>query len=422
MKKNGTLKKLILFTSVMLMLCFAVRVKAQPDYDFTNSIQVSGSGNPSNVQVGDVYRFLNVKPNVDALVTIVDITGGISVSALDAGSGYPEALQPTLEVPPMSSGYLEMFFQFIDATTDMPLVMLEVPVTCIDVDGMKDNDGLGNPLNEFDEIDLGGGYMDYDLLGGELAVSQSGTWFTGRNTAGIDYPGRDTAAKQVMFTVVNANVASFTIRVGANNQSTKPGTRLRSVYFKKFKYANGLLAVSPLQSFTGNVKQDGAHIQWAIQPGYQMKSMVLERSYNGQQFTAIYNETDLPNNSYIDDDLSSGNAYYRLNWTKSTGEVGYSNTVFLKFGARSLTSDGFKLYPNLVQDRTTVNMTCAKPENATLQIFDLNGRMQQQVALKLNSGQNSISVDGMDKLVPGGYVAVLRAGGSTFTQKMIKQP
>ena len=404
------------------MLCFTLSVKAQPDYDFTNSIQVSGTGNPSNVQVGDVYRFLNVKPNVDALVTIVDITGGISVSSLDAGSGYPEALQPTLEVPPMTSGYLEMFFQFIDASTDIPLMMLEVPVTCIDVDGLKDNDGLGNPLNEFDEIDLGGGYMDYDLLNAELVVGQTGTWFTGRNTAGIDYPGRDTSARQVMFTIVNANVAAFTIRVGADNQSTKAGTRLRSVYFKKFKYANGLLAVSPLQTFTGSVKQDGAHLQWAFQPGYQMKSAVLERSYTGQQFTAIYNEDGLPTNNYVDGDQSNGTAYYRLKWTKSSGEVGYSSTVFLKFPGKNTASDGFKLYPNLVQDRTTVNMICAKPENATLQIYDMNGRMQQQVALKLNSGQNSIAVDGMDKLTPGGYVAVLRSGGNTFTQKMIKQP
>ena len=363
------------------MLCFTLSVTAQPDYDFTNSIQVSGTGNPSNVQVGDVYRFLNVKPNVDALVTIVDITGGISVSSLDAGSGYPEALQPTLEVPPMTSGYLEMFFQFIDASTDIPLMMLEVPVTCIDVDGLKDNDGLG-----------------------------------------IDYPGRDTSARQVMFTIVNANVAAFTIRVGADNQSTKAGTRLRSVYFKKFKYANGLLAVSPLQTFTGSVKQDGAHLQWAFQPGYQMKSAVLERSYTGQQFTAIYNEDGLPTNNYVDGDQSNGTAYYRLKWTKSSGEVGYSSTVFLKFPGKNTASDGFKLYPNLVQDRTTVNMICAKPENATLQIYDMNGRMQQQVALKLNSGQNSIAVDGMDKLTPGGYVAVLRSGGNTFTQKMIKQP
>lgn len=422
MQKNGTLKIIIFFTCMAVLLFWSIRLKAQPDYDFTNSIQVSGTGNASNVQIGDVYRFLNVKPNVDALVTITDITGGITVSALDAGSGYPEALQPTLEVPPMTSGYLEMSFTFIDHTTDAPLIMLEVPVTAIDVDGMKDNDGLGNPLYEYDQIDLGGGYVDYDLLGNELTISQTGTWFNGRNIGGIDYPGRDTSAKQVMFTVVNANVQSFVIRVGADNQSTKAATRLRSDYFKKFKYADGLLATSPLQSFTGAVKQDGANIQWSFQPNFQMKSVVLERSYDGQQFVPIFHETDLPANYYVDGAQSAGMAYYRLKWTSSTGETGYSKTVFLKLAARTLVTDGFKLYPNLVTDRTILSMTSENEANGTLQIFDLDGKMQQQVNLKLNQGQNSISIDGMDRLSPGGYVAVLRTGRSTFTQRLIKQP
>jgi hypothetical protein len=258
MKMNGTHKLILKLFTLLLLLCSAAVVKAQPDYDFTNSIQVSGSGTYTNVMVGDVYRFLNVKPGVDALVTITDITGGITVTDLDAGSGYPEALQPTLLVPPFTSGYLEMYFEFIDHTTDLPLTMAEVPVTCIDVDGMLNNDSLGNPLNEFDQINLGGGYVDYDLLGGELTVSQSGSWFNGTNIGGIDYPGRDTAAKQVMFTVVNTNVPSFVIRVGANNQSTKQSTRLRSVYFKKFKYASGLLPVyaDGLISFKGVKKEN----------------------------------------------------------------------------------------------------------------------------------------------------------------------
>src|SRR6185295_13458655 len=138
MKMNGTQNLIMKMLMLVMLVCSSAVLKAQPDYDFTTSIQVSGSGNPSNVMVGDVYRFLNVKPGVDALVTITDITGGITVSALDAGSGYPEALQPTLEVPPFTSGYLEMYFEFIDHTTDLPLTMAEVPVTCIDVDGMKD--------------------------------------------------------------------------------------------------------------------------------------------------------------------------------------------------------------------------------------------------------------------------------------------
>jgi hypothetical protein len=421
MKKNGTQNLVLKLSFMFSLLCSTVLLKAQADYDFTNSIKVSGTGNPSNVMVGDVYRFLNVKPNVDALVTITDITGGISVPALDANTGYREALQPTLEVPANSSGYLEMSFQFVDHKNDLPVLMSEVPVTCIDVDGKKNNDGLAHPLNDFDQVNLGGGYVDYEVLGMELTITQAGNWFNGRNVGGTNYARRDTSAKKAMFTVVNEDITSFVVRVGADNQSTSSATRMRTVYFKRFRYANGLLALSPLQNFIGSVNPNGASLQWEFQPSYQISSVELERSYNGQQFTPIYHEVDLPTNNFVDGEKSSGTAFYRLKWTTQTGETGYSSTVFLKMPGRSET-EGFKLYPNMVRDRTTLSMNTAAADNGTLQIFDFEGKMQQQVPVKLSAGSNSISIDGMDKLAPGGYIAVLKTSGNTFTQKLIKQP
>jgi len=421
MQQNGT-QNLFLRLSLMFMLLGSTALlKAQADFDFTNSTQVSGIGNPSKVMIGDVYRFLNVKPNVDAIVTITDITGGISVSALDTNAGYREALQPTLEVPANASGYLEMSFQFVDHVNDLPLLMPEVPVTCIDVDGKKNNAGPAKSLNDFDQVNLGGGYVDYDVLGMELTVTQAGNWFSGRNVGVRNHVRRDTIGKQAMFTVVNEDITSFVIRIGADNQSAESATRMRTVYFKKFRYANGLLAMSPLQNFVGSVKPNGASLQWEFQPSFQMKSVELERSYNGEQFIPVYHELDLPTNNYMDDEKSSGTAFYRLKWITQSGETGYSSTVFLKLPGKS-EADGFKLYPNMVNDRTTLSMTSASPENGMLQIFDFNGKMQQQVPVKLSAGSNSISIDGMDKLAPGGYVAVLKTSGNTFTQKLIKQP
>jgi hypothetical protein len=421
MKQNGTQNHILKFSLMFLLLCSTALSKAQADYDFANSIKVSGTGSPSNVMVGDVYRFLNVKPNVDALVTITDITGGISVSALDASTGYREALQPKLEVPANSSGYLEMSFQFVDHTNDLPVLMPEVPVTCIDVDGKKNNDGLAHPLNDFDQVNLGGGYVDYEVLGMELTMTRAGNWFNGRNVGGVDYAHCDTSAKKAMFTVVNEDITSFVIRVGADNQSTNSATRMRTVYFKKFRYANGVLAMSPLQNFIGSTNPNGANLQWEFQPSYQIASVELERSYNGQQFAPIYHEVEMPINNYVDDEKSSGTAFYRLKWTTQAGETGYSSTVFLKMPGRS-EADGFKLYPNMVRDRTTLSVTSAASDNGTLQIFDFDGKMQQQVPVKLSAGANSISIEGMEKLAPGGYVAVLKTSSSTFTQKMIKQP
>ncbi|MBA4166967.1 MAG: hypothetical protein H0X41_05395 [Chitinophagaceae bacterium] len=167
MKTNVTLVK------CLFLLCFFVsmRVAAQPDYAFKNPLLISGTA----LQAGAVYKYSDVKPGVDAIMTLGYISPDVTVVELDGTSGYPEAIQPTLNLPAWTNGYLEMDIQFVDAGTISAAVQSEIAVTCIDVDGIPDNDGLGNSIHEFDEINLGGGYADFATVGGELSVSQSET-------------------------------------------------------------------------------------------------------------------------------------------------------------------------------------------------------------------------------------------------------
>jgi hypothetical protein len=53
----------------------------------SNGTLVSGT----DLQIGAVYRFNDVKPGVNCFVTIADIGAGITVSELDGSSGYPQA-------------------------------------------------------------------------------------------------------------------------------------------------------------------------------------------------------------------------------------------------------------------------------------------------------------------------------------------
>jgi hypothetical protein len=111
------------------------------------------------------------------------------------------------------------------------------------VDGVSNFDSHGHNLYEFDQVDMGGGYVDFSTVGGELSISQSGNWFTGTNIGGVDYPGRDTSAQQVMFSIINANVTTVVLRFGINNQTSKSAEREHSVYFKKFVFNNSILAI-----------------------------------------------------------------------------------------------------------------------------------------------------------------------------------
>lgn len=238
MKTNFTQKGIARLASLLFML-ISMQAFAQPDYIFLNPTRLSGT----HLQEGAVYLFEDVKPGVDARVTLSDISSGVTLTQLDGGSGYPETLQPTVRITPWTNGYVEMTIQFLVANTSTPMTQAQVAATCIDVDGVTNFDGQGHNLHEFDQIDMGGGYVDFNTIGGELSIGQSGNWFTGTNVAGVDYPGRDTSAMAVMFTVINVNVTSMIVRVGINNQTANTATRERSVYFKRFNYQNSALAL-----------------------------------------------------------------------------------------------------------------------------------------------------------------------------------
>ncbi len=411
-------EKWLLGLSLFFILPFASI--AQPDYDFRNGTLISGT----DLQAGAKYRFNNVRSGVDAFVTLTFISPGITVTELDGASGYPEALQPTLKVNPNTNGYLEMYFEFLYAGTNNPYVQSRVPVTCIDVDGIKNYDGAGNGIFEFDELDLGGGYVNYDLLGTELQMSHTGNIFRGYNMAGIDYPGRDTAAKQVMFTAVNTNISTATIRVGVDNKASISATRLRSVYFKEFWYANGLLPSAGLLSFSGIQKVNGNELNWELAADCGFTGITIERSSDGKKFTSIEYKT-IPvlsqklRQNYTDAVQTDGMVYYRLKLQNANGKYSYSEILIMK--SKTTAVQGFKVYPNLVESGATINLSAARNENAELMIVDLGGRILSRQQTRLSTGNNSIQLNDTDHLIAGNYLVVLSVGNETMTQKIIKR-
>jgi hypothetical protein len=239
MKQFSTLQK---YTSRLLMMVLIFASKegfAQPEYSFVGGTLTGGT----NLTVGATYSYANVRPGIDAVLQITAITAGMGITELDGTSGYPATIQPTITAAPWTNGYVEMTITFKTGGTNINMVQPSLAVTAFDVDGVINNDGAGHNLHEFDQFNLGGGYANYNTVVSELTISGPvGNWWTGTNVSGIDYAGRDTAAQQVMFSVINTNVTVATIRVGINNQTSVAASRLRAVYFKKFTYANSLLA------------------------------------------------------------------------------------------------------------------------------------------------------------------------------------
>ena len=414
MKVNGTRIILIVFFFYMLLVMFSFSSYAQPDYDFTNGAQITGSGHV----VGAQYRYTDVKPGVDVIVTINAISAGVKISDIDAGSGYKEALQPTLEMDPNTKGHLEMLLEFVYGGTFKRMVQLEIPATCIDVDGIM---GM---VHEYDQITMGtGSYVDYDMIGTELKIKTLSGWVAGENIGGIDYPGRDTSAKQVMFTTVNANQSSITIRVGADNMDNSPATRLRSIYFKKFIYSNSFLAQPALMAFRGAEKNGKVKLNWDLITEHHLAKIIIEKNSNGAYKAVGEVWINESNNklsfNYSDEETLSGNTYYRLKMVSPNGNIQYSNTLL--FRTSTNTPSTFKLYPTIINSNATLNIRSDKNDITQFSLVDMSGRLVMQQNITVQEGSNNVVVNGFEKLTAGSYVAFVRNGNAVMQQKITKQ-
>ncbi len=402
--------------NILVTLCFffvAQFAKAQPEYVFDKYSHIDGA----DLKIGASYRYFNVKPGVDAIVTIKDMTGGVTLDELDGNSGYEEAFQPTINAPAYTNGYVEFEFTFVHSGGNAIFLQNEVPVSCIDIDGNFDYDGLGNSLHEFDQIFMGGGYTDFSGAGNEILVNENLSWSKGKNIGGNELPGRDTTYRHAMFTAVNANIGSFVARVGVTNNSAQDTYRLRSIYFKKFVYEFSILSLNNINQFSGLLQNNGAaHLNWSIEKSQLVSSVSLEKN-NGAGFAPIYtkafnNLQDATTMNYVD---VNGGGLYRLKIVKRNGAEQVSQIIKLD---ASIT--GFKTYPTKVDNSIQVALNSKQNTNGTIQVIDFNGKILKQVTHKINKGINTVTVQELSSLPQGSYLIKLQSGEENFVSKFIK--
>jgi hypothetical protein len=408
------MKTTLHFVKVLTLLTFFLLLKGNvsaQDYLFTNYTSFTGT----NLQIGASYLYTNVKPGVDAMVTITNFTGGLTISNIDGGGGFTHALQPVIVVPAYSNGYAEFRIDFLVAGTSNPSVQDEVPISPIDVDGQMYS---GMPLYEFDEIDVTNGYTIFQMTGGQLTMTTNGQWVRGKNNAAVDYPGIDTAQKSVMFSTINGNVSSVYFRVGAHNTSATAQSRLRSLYFKRFIYSSqGVLEVNPLKTFIGSVISNNVQLQYEFADASKVSSVIIEKSHNGKDFTSLSENRELnPSNSFIDHSFQTS-SFYRLKIKGMSGTITYSNILRFELGQKR---NDFKVFPTIVEDQITAQIYSDHNKTISLQFVDYSGRIVHTQNQQLSKGINSFQISGLSNLKSGNYIVIARNGEQIYQQKIIK--
>lgn len=419
MKTNGTRLLVIVLFVQLLILLFSFSIKAQPDYVFKNPVLISGT----DLTIGAKYRFNNVKPGFDGIISIVDMTGSMTLDRLDGGSGFDEAFQPYINCEPKKKGYVEFVLEFVNAGTTTLAKQFEVPLTAIDIDGYEYPDDKLYEMDAFQESPSM--YVNYDLLGTSLEVKKSGIWYEAVNKSAITYPGIDTLQKDVMFTAVHANISSIRFRVGADNRSNEFETRLRSVYFKKFIYTSSFLAKSPLLSFNGLEKNKKVELRWVLEKNSNLQAAFIEKSTAGSSFKQIGMVSVSPESAtqtnavFLDNELLTGNSLYRLKMIGVNGISQYSNILSFRFNEQARAS--FKIYPSTIQSNATISIAAEKPGTASVEVIDYAGRIVNRQQVTVQEGNNNLPLNNISAVLSGNYLVVLKMDNNTYTQKIIKQ-
>lgn len=420
MKKNSTSFTVVLCLAFTLMSSTA---SAQGIFNVkfnTVPTLISGVLNALTAK----YRFFNVRTNMDAIITIQSATNGAKVDIFDDNDvSKPEAFSPKIKIPANKTGYVEFKITFVYPLTETPYPLDSLYATAIDIDGNDD-------VHETDAIDMGAGALASYMSGSpEISLVKTGTMYTGTNTAGIEYDGVDSMAKQVMFTVKNKTVASFTYRAGAINNGNGEISRQKSIYFKNFVYPNGATLPVRYSSFDANVVNNAVNLKWVTTMELNNGHFEVERSFNSDFSTIglVLDAESVVNNNrtYRFKDNSEALkgkkiVYYRLKQVDIDGKATYSTTLAVRLQAANSDVE-MQASPNPFTEKLYIRFTATDNGTADMQISNLAGQTVLSKQSTITKGYNNLQVDGLSRLAPGMYVAKLIMNGAVIgTQKIVK--
>ncbi|WP_179344781.1 beta strand repeat-containing protein, partial [Winogradskyella ursingii] len=178
-----------------------------PTLSFVNYTEESGDGDANTFLLNEVFRYTNVSPGVDVLLTIVANVNA-SVATLDVNSSSPNAFKPqtAFNIPNIGDrGYVEYRMDFVEAGTTNPITLPEFYANFNDIDG---NSSYG-------EVNWSQFTNSYTVNNPtELTIGEEGSWIVA--TSGTnEFSGGTNANPEVNFSTRNLNASSYSFRIGA---------------------------------------------------------------------------------------------------------------------------------------------------------------------------------------------------------------
>lgn len=178
-------------------------------------------------------------------------------------------------------------------------------------------------------------------------------------------------------------------------------------------------AVLPVELISFEITEHSkemVELQWEVATELNTEGYIVERSSNGERFTALSNLAALgSNNAYLFEDKAplNGTSYYRLKMMDLDGSFEYSDVLAVQLGNEK----EFKVFPTKAKDQITLSYNQDTQSEAEVSIFNIQGQKVQEVALALTAN-SSISIQ---QLNSGTYIMQVRIGEDIYTERFIKE-
>ncbi len=192
-----------------------------------------------------------------------------------------------------------------------------------------------------------------------------------------------------------------------------------------WKISNFVVLPLQLLHFSGVLSNDIAWLQWETLQESGFSHFVVQRSFDGTNFTDIGNingKGSISKNDYtfVDNDLKTQpglKAFYRLRLVDNDGRFTYSR--ILRFD-REPTQTILHAFPNPAVHSLNLTFDQNKKGMVMINITDLKGETVIKQAESMNAGRASITLD-ISALPSAVYIISLVNTSGTMQQKFVKQ-
>ena len=177
-----------------------------------------------------------------------------------------------------------------------------------------------------------------------------------------------------------------------------------------------------LSSFSGQLQDGLAHLQWTGSNETADTKYVIERSNNQSDFTAVGTVEGQSMAGagavyhFTDPTPVEGPAYYRIR-TTSGGLFKYSNIVLL---SNSLLDFSINSLVNPFTDKISFDMVSPGNERVSILLVDAYGRVVKKQDLFVTKGLNSIVLPDLNGLSSGMYALQVQCAGKLICRPVIK--